>query len=301
MDQGHGGGLCLRGHFFLKSPSCPQSKLACNLWPDPGEVTCDRRTIPKWQPRNTWQSLCKAKRSFTFEEGCSYRPESHRQSLARLAVHTCYIPGRITCPSWGLFRAWVHNTLWQAIVCGRGKVFQSNDITQFSERVFGHDFHLREKVISQGPLQIWDGGWHFTHKLHSVTEWFFNFPPRKRTEVAILWFNERPITHGFRNMKLKNSDYVLARLQKRQVKQYEIKTTIADSLPIFTNRWNGFSKEGRASTGVVIKAYFNVSKECISSDSQLTNHLHTRVIHLGVIKVSNSWPRSCPNKLRDTG
>jgi hypothetical protein len=33
---------------------------------------------------------------------------------------------------------------------------------------------------------------------------------------------------------------------------------------------------------------------------KLTNHLHTRVIHLGVIKDSNSWPRICPNRLRDT-
>jgi hypothetical protein len=33
---------------------------------------------------------------------------------------------------------------------------------------------------------------------------------------------------------------------------------------------------------------------------KLTNHLHAGIIHLGVIRVSNSWSRFCPNRLRDT-
>jgi hypothetical protein len=61
----------------------------------------------------------------------------------------------------------------------------------------------------------------------------------------------------------------LIRLQKRQVKQYDIKTPKTDLLPTVTNRWNGFSKEGRARTGVIIKAYFNVSRECISFISKI--------------------------------
>jgi hypothetical protein len=66
-----------------------------------------------------------------------------------------------------------------------------------------HDFHLRERVICQGPFQIGDGSWHFIHRLCLVRQWFINFPSRKGTRVAILWFNERVITHGFRNIKLK--------------------------------------------------------------------------------------------------
>jgi hypothetical protein len=104
--------------------------------------------------------------------------------------------------------------------------------------------------------------------ISSVREWFLNFPSRKQTGVAILWYNERVIIHGFRNMKFKKDDCVLIQLQKRQINQYEIKTPKAFLLPIVTNRWNGFCKDGRASTRVVIKAYFNVSRKCSSSDFQ---------------------------------
>jgi hypothetical protein len=67
----------------------------------------------------------------------------------------------------------------------------------------------------------------------SVREGFLNFPSRKEVVTILLFLREYLfMVSGICNSK----EGVLIRLQKRQVKQYDIKTPKTDLLPTVTNR-----------------------------------------------------------------